>query len=101
MSHGQVSHGCRHPIKDLQRGLDPALKSVRAATYVRALRGELVALANAVGVVHPALLTTEHIDLVVAPYSSRSSALAYGYEPGWGSPGVADREAITALMRRP
>lgn len=98
---GRCPTGVATQSKYLQRGLDPALKSVRAATYVRALRGELVALANAVGVVHPALLTTEHIDLVVAPYSSRSSALAYGYEPGWGSPGVADREAITALMRRP
>ena len=37
----------------LTRGLDPELKAVRLATYVRALRGELLALARACGVDAP------------------------------------------------
>ncbi|WP_010148605.1 FMN-binding glutamate synthase family protein [Serinicoccus profundi] len=38
----------------LTRGLDPGLKSVRAANYLRSWRREMLKLAEACGVVHPA-----------------------------------------------
>ncbi len=37
----------------LAHGLDPALKSVRCANYIRTLRRDLLKLAEATGVEHP------------------------------------------------
>ena len=39
------------------RGLDPTLKSVRLANYVRSLRRDLLKVSEAVGVVHPGLIS--------------------------------------------
>ena len=46
------------------RGLDPTLKSVRLANYVRTLRRDLLKVSEAVGVVHPALITADDVDVV-------------------------------------
>ena len=46
------------------RGLDPTLKSVRLANYVRTLRRDLLKVSEAVGVVHPALITSDDVDVV-------------------------------------
>ena len=46
------------------RGLDPTLKSVRLANYVRTLRRDLLKVSEAVGVVHPALITPDDVDVV-------------------------------------
>ncbi|WP_444951384.1 hypothetical protein [Micromonospora ureilytica] len=54
----------------LARGLDPTLKSVRAANYLRTLRRDLTKVAEACGVV-------------------------YGYRPEWGLPSPADQAEIT------
>ncbi|MBC9734847.1 FMN-binding glutamate synthase family protein [Nocardioides marmotae] len=70
----------------LARGLDPALKSVRAATYVASLRRDLLKIAEAVGVVHPALIGPDDVDLVDGTRAATSLREAYGYEPGWGLP---------------
>ena len=40
----------------LSHGLDPTLKSVRCANYVRTLRRDLLKLAEATGVEHPGLI---------------------------------------------
>jgi glutamate synthase domain-containing protein 2 len=81
-----------------QRGLDPALKSVRCANYVEALRRELLELAHACGEVHPALVTTDHLALLDENYGTRSATEAFGYEPGWGLPSPTQRADIRALM---
>ena len=47
----------------LQRGLDPHLKSVRVGNYVVSLRRDLLKVSEAVGVVHPALITADDIDI--------------------------------------
>ncbi|WP_048771300.1 FMN-binding glutamate synthase family protein [Rhodococcus ruber] len=82
----------------LERGLDVDLKSVRAANYIRALRRDVFKLAEACGVAHPGLITPT--DVEVADGNRRAITLAemYGYQPGWGLPGAADREEITRLM---
>jgi hypothetical protein len=69
----------------LQRGLDPELKSVRAANYVVSLRRDLLKVSEAVGVVHPALVTADDIDIAQGIESSRTLREVYDYEPGWGS----------------
>jgi hypothetical protein len=82
----------------LQRGLDPALKSVRLATYVTALRRELLKLATACGEVHPGLVGNDHFELLREPHDALAVADAFSYQPDWGLPSEADRAAITEIM---
>ncbi len=83
----------------LASGLDPALKSVRLATYVRALRGELLALARTCGVVHPALVSPDHLEIVSDRYRSAALHEVFGYEPGWAVPGPQRQAEVEALMQ--
>ena len=53
---GRCPTGVTTPHRWLTRGLDPALKSVRCANYIMSLRAELLQLAHACGVPHPALV---------------------------------------------
>jgi glutamate synthase domain-containing protein 2 len=82
----------------LQRGLDPALKSLRAANYLVQVRKELLQLSRACGVPHPALVTLDHLELVDDRYSTRTAREVFGYQPGWGVPSTTDRMEITSLM---
>jgi hypothetical protein len=85
----------------LMRGLDPELKSARAANYVVGLRAEMLSLARACGARHPALLDAGRIELVGERYSSAPLREVFGYEPGW--PLIADdrRAEIEALIGAP
>lgn len=68
----------------LQRGLDVEDKAQRVATYVVALRRELVKLSEAMGVTHPSLIGPDDIDIATRTESSRTLRDVYGYQPGWG-----------------
>lgn len=81
-----------------QRGLDPALKSVRCANYIEALRRELLELTHACGEVHPSLVTTDHLSLLGESYGTSSAREAFGYEPDWGRPSPSQQADIRALM---
>jgi glutamate synthase domain-containing protein 2 len=67
----------------LVRGLDPDLKAERLANYVVAFRKELLALARACGVPHPAMVTLDHIEIVDDRFGSRPAREVFGYRPGW------------------
>jgi hypothetical protein len=82
----------------LTGGLDPEIKAVRHATYVRALRGELLALARTCGVTHPALVAPERMEIVSERFTGTSLHEVFGYEPGWAVPPPARRAEIEALM---
>jgi glutamate synthase domain-containing protein 2 len=82
----------------LTRGLDPELKAVRHATYMRALRGELLALARACGAVHPALVDPARLEIVSERFASAPVHEVFGYEPGWALPPPARAAEIEALM---
>ena len=84
----------------LSRGVDPADKSVRLAHYVGALRRDLVRLAEAVGVAHPGLVTSDDIEIMDRTNGSRSLTQAFGYQSGWGLPTPDDRSEITSIMAR-
>jgi glutamate synthase domain-containing protein 2 len=77
----------------LSRGLDPRLKSVRAANYVVSLRRDLLKVSEAVGVAHPALLTPADVDLLDGVRTATPLAQLYGYDEGWGAlrPDLAER----------
>jgi glutamate synthase domain-containing protein 2 len=82
----------------LSRGLDPALKSVRHANYVRALRGELLALSRTCGALHPALVDPGRLEVISERFSSAPLHEVFGYEPGWAVPSPARRAELEALM---
>ena len=83
------------------RGLDPELKSARAANYVRALRGELLSLSRSCGV------ATRRSS---RPTTSRSSSERYrtarledvfGYDPAWRTIAPERRDEVEALLGPP
>ncbi|MDH6463830.1 glutamate synthase domain-containing protein 2 [Micromonospora sp. A200] len=82
----------------LARGLDPTLKSVRAANYIRTLRRDLVKVAEACGVEHPGLIDTDAVEILDGRTASTPLRDVYGYRPEWGLPSATDRAEIVALM---
>ena len=82
----------------LVRGLDPALKSVRAANYVKSMRRDLWKVSEAMGVVHPALITPDDIDILDGLSERRSLREVYGYDETWGRLGPALEQRIVDLM---
>ncbi|MFP5347922.1 MAG: FMN-binding glutamate synthase family protein [Actinomycetes bacterium] len=82
----------------LAHGLDPALKSVRAANYIRTLRRDLVKVAEACGVEHPGLIDADSVEVLDGRTSATPLREVYGYEPGWGMPSPPDQEEIIRLM---
>ncbi len=84
----------------LVRGLDPDLKSVRAANYVMALRFELLRLARACGHDHPSLVDLDSIELIDDSPNPRPARELFGYEPGWGVPSAALPSALSGRAER-
>ncbi|GAB3347336.1 FMN-binding glutamate synthase family protein [Modestobacter lapidis] len=82
----------------LTRGLDPALKSVRAANYVKTLRRDLVKVAEACGVEHPGLIASGAVEVLDGRTAATPLHEVYGYESGWGLPSAADQAEIARLM---
>jgi glutamate synthase domain-containing protein 2 len=82
----------------LMHGLDPEIKHARAANYIRALRGELLALARSMGVDHPAQLTPDHVELVGERYSTARIEDVFGYDPSWCRLTPERHEEISALL---
>lgn len=83
----------------LARGLDPQLKSVRAATYIKTLRRDLVKVAQACGVEHPGLIDSSSVEILNGRTASTPLHEVYGYQPGWGLPSPTDQDDIIGLMR--
>jgi glutamate synthase domain-containing protein 2 len=82
----------------LAHGLDPALKAVRVANYVKTLRRDLLKVSEACGVEHPALIGPRSVEILHNLTDGRLLDTIYGYEPGWGHPSAHDREQIISLM---
>jgi hypothetical protein len=82
----------------LTHGLDPGLKSVRAANYIGTLRRDLLRVAEACGVEHPGLVPTDAVEILTGRTASRPLSEVYEYEPGWGVPSPADRAEISRIM---
>jgi glutamate synthase domain-containing protein 2 len=95
---GRCPTGVATQVPWLRRGLDPELKSVRAASYLVSLRQEVLKVALACGQPHPGLVDTGHFELLAGGHVSRPLAEVFAYEPSWGLPSAVDRAEITALM---
>ncbi len=82
----------------LSHGLDPALKSVRVASYIKTVRRDLLKVAEACGVEHPNLITADDVEILDGRTAAKPLAEVYGYRPGWGLPSPADQEEIVRIM---
>src|SRR4051794_3864374 len=98
---GRCPTGVATQSARLMRGLDPALKSVRAANYLVSLRGETLALGRALGVRHPALVDPGRIEMVNAGFRSLPLRDAFAYEHGWPVMSDARRAEIEGLIGAP
>jgi glutamate synthase domain-containing protein 2 len=85
----------------LMRGLDPELKSARAANYIAALRAEMLSLARACGARHPALIDPGRIEVVGERYSSTPFREIFGYDVEWPLVSAARRREIEGLIGAP
>ncbi len=95
---GSCPTGVATQSKWLMRGLDPELKSARAANYVRHLRAEILALSRTCGVPHPGLVTPEDLEIVSDRYRSASVAEVFGYDPEWRRPSSAREAELRSLI---
>jgi glutamate synthase (ferredoxin) len=91
---GHCPAGVATQNKWLMRGLDVTDKSARFANYALTLDHDVVALAHACGVEHPAQITLDHIDILDAGFGSRSARDVFKYEKGWAVPHAV--EAVLA-----
>jgi glutamate synthase domain-containing protein 2 len=98
---GRCPAGITSQSRWLERGVDPADKSARAARYLVNLRREILALSRACGVAHPALVTAEDVELLDEHLGSRTAAEVFGYQPGWGEPAPADLAGLSELLAAP
>ncbi len=68
-----------------QRGIDPTLKSARAAAYIIAMRRDITRLSRATGVDHPSQVSLSNIEVlegdVLTPMAQR-----FGIHPDWAVP---------------
>jgi glutamate synthase domain-containing protein 2 len=95
---GRCPTGVATQSRWLMHGLDPELKSSRAANYLVGFRAELLALVRSCGVAHPALVTPEHIEIVSERYGSAELAEVFGYAPDWPLLSAARRRQIEAVL---
>ncbi len=82
----------------LTRGLVPSDKGPRLGNYIVTMRHELLELARTVGVVHPALVPADVIELVDDRAGSRPLTEVYGTDRLVGRPPERDVREIVAIM---
>jgi glutamate synthase domain-containing protein 2 len=80
---GRCPTGVATQNRWLMHGLDPELKSSRAANYLVTLRAELLSLARTCGVEHPALVTADHFQVVSQHFGTTPLREVFGYEADW------------------
>jgi glutamate synthase domain-containing protein 2 len=80
---GRCPTGVATQSRWLMHGLDPDLKSSRAANYLVAFRAELLSLVRSCGVGHPALVTPEHIEIVSQRFGAAPLAEVFEYAADW------------------
>ena len=98
---GRCPTGVATQSPRLMRGLDPTLKSVRAANYLIGLRGEILALSRACGARHPALVDPARLEMVNAGFRSLPMRDVFGYEDDWPLLSPARRADIETLIGAP
>lgn len=97
-SSGHCPAGVATQSRWLSRGLNPQVKSVQLANYVRSLRHELLELAHACGVEHPALIGTDQVEVLDGRYGSIPVSDLFDYPPNWGMPARDQASDLRRIM---
>jgi glutamate synthase domain-containing protein 2 len=95
---GECPTGIATQHRWLSRGLDPAIKSVRAANYIRSLRRDLLKVSEACGVSHPSLIGVDDLDILNGQESATPLRAIYGYRSAWGESPKTNQHHIDELM---
>jgi len=95
---GHCPAGVATHNKWLMKGLDPTLKGARLANYIVTLRYEILRLCHAAGFCHPAMVTTDHFEILDGQLGTTSFKDAFGYERVNQAPCEKDCERITTIM---
>ena len=93
---GRCPTGVATQSARLERGLDPADKSVRCAFYLAALRQELLRLGRACGHRHPSMVGPDQIEYLSDGHRSQDLAELSGYRPEWFRPGPSTLAELDA-----
>jgi glutamate synthase domain-containing protein 2 len=94
---GRCPSGVATQSRWLESGLDPELNARRAANYIRALRGEMLALARTCGAAHPALVGPDHIEIVGERFGAAPLREVFGYASDWSVLALPAREELARL----
>ena len=97
---GHCPTGITTHNKWLVRGLDPTDKATKLANYLVGLRGEILKLSHACGVVHPALVTPDMIELIDEPHRSSTIAELFDIDATLPSIDADQQHAIEDVMHR-
>jgi glutamate synthase domain-containing protein 2 len=95
---GRCPTGVATQDKWLAHGLEPSLKAERVANYVKTLQRDLLKVAESCGVVHPALIDVDDVEMLYGTNVARPLREVYGYRSGWGRISGALEEEVAALM---
>jgi glutamate synthase domain-containing protein 2 len=95
---GECPTGIATQDRWLSHGIDPAVKSVRAANYIRSLRRDLLKVSEACGVSHPSLIGVDDLDILNGQESATPLRTIYEYQSNWGRPSEPEARTINALM---
>jgi glutamate synthase domain-containing protein 2 len=95
---GECPTGIATQNRWLSRGLDPTVKSVRAANYICSLRRDLLKVSEACGVSHPSLIGVDDLDILNGQEFATTLRAIYQYQAGWGQPAETDTHIIDKLM---
>ena len=95
---GKCPTGVATQNKWLMRGLDPTDKSARLANYILALRKEILQLCRACGYRHPAMMTTDSLEMLQEGFSSISVQECFGLTGTPPTPSAADLAVIEKIM---
>jgi hypothetical protein len=95
---GECPTGIATQHRWLSHGLDPAIKSVRAANYIRSLRRDLLKVSEACGVSHPSLIGVDDLDILDGHESATPLREVYEYQHTWGQPSHSNQHYINELM---
>ena len=96
---GHCPTGVATQSKWLMSGLDPQHKAARLANYITVLRKEILWLARACGVCHPALIQPERFEISKGVFASKTVNQLFGYNPDWRKTNTRLEGEITSMMQ--